>query len=90
MVVGIETFKAHFKDHMDKFIMIGGTACDIVMSDMGLDFRSTKDLDIVLIIEALDIGFSDCFWHSRSRLIPQIYLPRRGGKFAPGHGSEVE
>lgn len=62
MVVGLETFKAHFKDHMDKFIMIGGTACDIVMSEMDRDFRLTKDLDIVLIIEALDAGFSECFW----------------------------
>ena len=62
MVTGLEIFKAHFKDHTDQFILIGGTACDIVMSDMGLDFRATKDLDIVLIIEALDAGFSDCFW----------------------------
>jgi hypothetical protein len=62
MVIGLEVFKAHFKDHMDKFIMIGGTACDIALSQMGLDFRVTKDLDIVLIIEALDAGFCDCFW----------------------------
>jgi len=62
MVIGLEIFKSHFKDHMDQFIMIGGTACDIVMSEMGLDFRLTKDLDIVLIIEVLDTGFSDCFW----------------------------
>ena len=42
--------------------MIGGTACDIVMSDMDRDFRVTKDLDIVLILEVLDAGFSGCFW----------------------------
>jgi hypothetical protein len=47
MVNGIEIFKEHFKDHTDKFILIGGTACDIAMSQMGLDFRATKDLDVV-------------------------------------------
>jgi hypothetical protein len=62
MVSGIEIFKEHFKNHTDKFILIGGTACDIAMSQMGLDFRATKDLDIVLILEALDAEFSGCFW----------------------------
>ncbi len=61
MVTGVEIFRKHFKDHTDKFILIGGTACDIAMSEMGIDFRATKDLDIVLIIEALDEEFSDCF-----------------------------
>lgn len=62
MVTGLKIFKEHFKEHADKFILIGGTACDIAMSQMGLDFRATKDLDIVLIIESLDVSFSGCFW----------------------------
>lgn len=62
MVTGLQIFKEHFKEHTEQFILIGGTACDIALSGMGLDFRATKDLDIVLIIEALDTGFSDCFW----------------------------
>ena len=62
MVTGIELFKDHFREHTDKFILIGGTACDIAMAQMGLEFRATRDLDIVLIVEALDAGFSGCFW----------------------------
>jgi hypothetical protein len=62
MVKGLEIFAEHFKAHADKFVLIGGTACDIAMSQMGLNFRLTKDLDIVLIIEAMDAGFSECFW----------------------------
>ncbi len=31
------------------------------MDDAGLDFRGTKDLDIVLIVEALDPAFSAAF-----------------------------
>lgn len=32
------------------------------MEDAGLDFRSTRDLDIVLCIEALDLEFAKAFW----------------------------
>jgi hypothetical protein len=32
------------------------------MEDAGLDFRATKDLDIVLCIEALDSAFVQAFW----------------------------
>ncbi len=62
MVTGLDIFKEHFREHTNQFILICGTACDMAMSEMGLDFRATKDLDIVLILEALDAGFSDCFW----------------------------
>jgi len=32
------------------------------MDELGAPFRATKDLDIVLIIEALDISFGNTFW----------------------------
>src|SRR3546814_19789409 len=38
-----------------------GAACELIMDDAGLDFRATKDLDIVLIVEALDPAFSAAF-----------------------------
>ncbi|MFO7760146.1 MAG: hypothetical protein ACQES8_04570 [Thermodesulfobacteriota bacterium] len=62
MVRGVELFREYFKDHQDKYILIGGTACDIVMSQMDLDFRVTRDLDIVLVVEAVDAEFSRLFW----------------------------
>jgi predicted nucleotidyltransferase len=62
MVKGIEKFRAHFKDHKDKFILIGGTACDILMDEVDLEFRATKDIDIVLIVEAIDPEFVKVFW----------------------------
>lgn len=43
-------------------MLIGGTACDLLMSDEGLDFRATKDIDLVLIIEAVDAAFGRRFW----------------------------
>lgn len=54
MVKGLELFKNHFRSYADRYILIGGTACDLAMREAGLDFRATKDLDIVLCVEALD------------------------------------
>lgn len=54
MVKGIESFKEHFADFKDRYVLIGGTASTLAMEELGVDFRATKDLDIVLCIEALD------------------------------------
>ena len=50
-------FKEYFENHTNQYVFIGGTACDILLNELGAPFRSTKDLDIVLIIEALDASF---------------------------------
>ena len=57
MVPGIESFKKWFKGNEEQYAIIGGTACDILMAAEGLDFRATKDVDLVLIIEAVDENF---------------------------------
>ena len=62
MVHGLEKFKEYFKDHTNQYVFIGGTACDIIMDELGAPFRATKDLDMVVIIEALDKSFGETFW----------------------------
>ncbi|MBO6577092.1 MAG: nucleotidyl transferase AbiEii/AbiGii toxin family protein [Rhodothermales bacterium] len=62
MVRGLDLFREHFRPYTDRFVLIGGTACDIEMTAAGLDFRATKDLDIVLWVEALDATFVSAFW----------------------------
>ena len=34
----------------------------MVMDEAGVDFRATKDFDIVLCIEVLDKSFAEAFW----------------------------
>ena len=46
MVRGIESFKKWFSTNDSQYVIIGGTACDILMNHYGLDFRSTKDIGI--------------------------------------------
>ncbi len=62
MVKGIDIFKKYFKDFSDQYVVIGGTACDLLMEEAGVDFRATKDFDVVLIIEALKEPFVKAFW----------------------------
>ncbi len=62
MVSGIESFKEWFADYSDQYAIIGGTACDLLMSADGLDFRATRDIDVVLIIESLTPAFGARFW----------------------------
>lgn len=47
MVQGIESFRAWFKAFGDCYTVIGGTACDLLMTESGNEFRATKDIDIV-------------------------------------------
>ncbi len=62
MVIGLDIFKEYFKDFPESYIIIGGTACDIVLSEAGLIPRATKDIDMVLIVEALKSEFVRRFW----------------------------
>lgn len=62
MVYGLDKFKEYFEDFTDQYVFIGGTACDILLRDAGASFRGTKDLDVVLIIEALNVSFGERFW----------------------------
>ena len=83
MVRGIDSFKEWFRGHEEQYVIIGGTACDLLMTNEGLNFRATKDIDMVLIVEALDEDFGKRFWeyviqagyehHNKSTNEPQFY-----------------
>lgn len=64
MVKGLDSFIAQFRDFTDCYTVIGGAACDILMSEAGLEFRATKDVDMILILEdpGRFTGFSERFW----------------------------
>lgn len=44
MVRGIESFREWFRGYEEQYAIIGGTACDLLMTDRGLDFRATKEI----------------------------------------------
>lgn len=62
MVKGLDKFKDYFKEYADNYIIIGGTACDIIIGTAGFTPRATRDIDIILIVEALSKEFVKQFW----------------------------
>lgn len=62
MVVGMELFRDKLKGFEDCYTVIGGAACDILMSEADVDFRLTKDIDMILILEDKKVEFAKTFW----------------------------
>ncbi len=83
MVKGLDRFKEYFADFSEQYVLIGGAACDISFDEVGVDFRATKDLDVVLVVEALTKEFGQQFWEfvregeyqhrAKSNGTPQFY-----------------
>lgn len=61
-IKGLDRFRELFENYDNNYVMIGGTACGIIFDEIGETFRSTKDLDIVLIVENLNEEFGKELW----------------------------
>ena len=62
MVNGFTKFKEKFQGFENQYVIIGGTACDLIMENEELPFRATKDINIVLIVESITAEFGRRFW----------------------------
>jgi len=62
MVRGLDKFKEHFKNFKGSYILIGGAACSVLMEASYIEFRATKDLDLILCVEAIENQFVQAFW----------------------------
>ncbi len=63
IVSGLDKFRDAMRGHEEKFVLIGGGACSLLFSELGADdFRSTKDLDLVILVDGKDAGFMRSFW----------------------------
>lgn len=62
MVKGVDRFREQFRGHGAQFVLIGGVAADAWFTRAGLAFRATKDIDIVLLVEAIDDAFLARMW----------------------------
>lgn len=50
-VIGIDEFAKYFAGYEDCYTIIGGAACEILMSQTPRDFRATKDIDMSILFE---------------------------------------
>ncbi|HEX6956798.1 MAG TPA: hypothetical protein VF194_02345 [Ferrovibrio sp.] len=58
---GIGKIREFFAEHSGKYVVIGGAACHMIFSELGADFRPTKDVDMVLIVDTVERGFAQAF-----------------------------
>lgn len=80
---GLDKFKEYFAGLENQYVVIGGTACSVLFDDAGAEFRATKDIDMVLIVEALTKEFAEKFFQfvtaagyehqNKSTGLPQFY-----------------
>lgn len=98
MVQGIHVFRERFRAWQDQYLLIGGMACDLLFDEAGESFRPTRDIDMVLIVEALTTEFVKAFWsfieeggyeaRKRSSGKPEFY--RFVNPKAPGYPEMIE
>ena len=80
---GLDKFKEYFTGFENQYVLIGGTACSVLFDNLGTEFRATKDIDMVLIVEALTKEFAEKFFQfvldadyehrNKSTKLPQYY-----------------
>ncbi len=80
MVDGLDTFRRFFADHTDAYVLIGGAACDILFDRAGLDFRATKDLDMVICVEVVKPDFAKQFAAFLDKGGYQVWATSQGDK----------
>tara|TARA_R100001143_G_scaffold63594_1_gene73146 strand:- start:4798 stop:5562 length:765 start_codon:yes stop_codon:yes gene_type:complete len=61
-MIGLDTFSEYFKEFTDCYIVIGGAACNDYFDREELQFRVTKDIDMILVVEAVNDKFISHFW----------------------------
>jgi len=49
MIVGLEHFSNFFRDFDQYYVVVGGVAATLLLEKENLEFRATKDIDLVLV-----------------------------------------
>lgn len=62
MVTGLNRWKEYFSEYKDKYVLIGGAACNLLEEELDMNPRATKDLDLILVVEALTSDFGNRLW----------------------------
>ena len=62
MVEGLDKFRESLGSYSDNYIIIGGTACNVILEDAGTTPRVTHDIDMIVVVEQLTKDFVSAFW----------------------------
>lgn len=59
---GLDKFREAFADYSANYVVIGGTACEIIMTNTVVRPRATHDIDMIVIVENMTETFANHFW----------------------------
>ena len=62
MVEGLDKFRESLGSYSDNYIIIGGTACNVILEDTGTTPRVTHDIDMIVVVEQLTKDFVSAYW----------------------------
>ncbi len=62
MVEGLNKFKETLGTYSENYVIIGGTACNVVLEEAGAEPRVTHDIDLIVVVEHLTKEFVAKFW----------------------------
>ena len=62
MVTGLDKFREAFIEYADNYVIIGGTACAIVLRATDMTPRATSDIDMIVVVENMTPEFATAFW----------------------------
>lgn len=62
MVYGLDKFRETFRPFTKNYVIIGGTACDQMLSKTAIEPRATEDIDMIVIVETINDDFIRTFW----------------------------
>ena len=59
---GIDKIREYLGKHKGNYVIIGGTACNLNLEESNLHGRATKDVDMIVVCEALTPEYLQSFW----------------------------
>ena len=59
---GLVKFREAFAEYSENYVVIGGAACDITMTNTVVRPRATHDIDMIVIVENMTEAFANRFW----------------------------
>ncbi|MDR0573835.1 MAG: hypothetical protein LBG96_07400 [Tannerella sp.] len=61
-MVGIDKIREYLGDFNANYVIIGGAACNLNLEDADLQGRATKDIDMIVVCEAINAEYVRQFW----------------------------
>ncbi|MDR1631368.1 MAG: hypothetical protein LBR97_00510 [Dysgonamonadaceae bacterium] len=61
-MVGIDKIREYLGDFNANYLIIGGTACNLNLEEAELQGRATKDIDMIVVCEAINAEYVQQFW----------------------------